>query len=434
MSCFTGPTGPTGSTGPSGSTGPTGQGFTGPTGTTGPTGGLGPTGMAGSATSTGPTGPTGPAGGPTGPTGNTGPTGGAGNTGPTGAASNVTGPTGPTGSVGDPGRIAAIAVAEANITPLSGIANVADAVPLDTAGRGVLLAGQATPTENGPWIIQAGAWTRPPQLPTGASANGVQVWVTGGGRGVDTVWVCDSAPGSDVVDTNNLTWRSREPENNIRFLRWGDDDFFSALTSTPGWLFTGGTNSQANDADGIGVTELLAPVSATGQTFATGYSFNLGLSGGVFTLSTSGFLWMSLRFKLRQIADGTNQFEGRWGLGNVFSGDPTMGIYFSHNGNLASKIQFNMANSGAKTTTPTLVDMVAETFYHGEVRMSPADPGQAYVYLDGVFQFKTGFDLPTGLIGPYWGTRKFVGSLQPANRMDWHKIFYKFPANRTTIG
>jgi hypothetical protein len=217
-------------------------------------------------------------------------------------------------------------------------------------------------------------------------------------------------------------------------LRWGDDDFFNASTGTPGWLFTGGSNRQVNDADGVGVTEIVAPVSATGQVAATLYTFTLALiCGGIFVLSTNGYFWMSLRFKLPSLASESEGFEGRWGLGNVVSGDPTQSMYFSHDANASSKIQFNMANGGAPTTTPTNVDMVADTWYHGEARMSPSDPGQIYVYIDGDFQFKTSTNRPTNLLGPYWAIRKQFGAGQPTSRMDWHKGNYKFPSNRVLL-
>jgi hypothetical protein len=259
--------------------------------------------------------------------------------------------------------------------------------------------------------------------------------VTNGGRGVDTVWICDSPSGSDIVDTDSLSWRSRDPENNIRFFRWGDDDFFSPQTGTPaGWVFTGGTNRQINDPDGIGVTEIIAPATAAGQTAATLYTFTLGLiCGGTIKLDTAGYFWMSLRFKQSVLSDGTTTFETRWGLANILSGDPTEGMWFSNDANSSSKIKFNMATGGVTTSTPTTVDMSVDTFVHGEARYSPADPGQVYVYINGVFQFKTSAHFPTELIGPFWQIKKALGAGQPTSRMDWHKGNYRLPLPRVAL-
>jgi len=350
----------------------------------------------------------------------------------------VTGPTGTTGPTGDSGNLAAAAVSQTNVT-ISGLAEVADTVPLTSAGMVVLLAGQTAPIENGPWVVAAGAWSRPSVFATGSSANGVQVWVTGGARGVDTLWVCDSPVGSDVVDTNSLSFRSRGPESNIRFFRWGDEDFFNAFISANGWTTTtvgggGATGRMINDADGVGVAELLAGTSSTGQAALTRYAFTLALiAGGIVALDPAGYFWMSIRFKVPVHSDGTNTFEERWGLGDVQSGDPNNAMYFMQDNNSSTKIQFVMVSGGVKTTTPTTVDLAEDTFYHGEARFSPADPGEVYVYVDGVFQFKTSSNFPTEPIGPYIATRKTAGSLSPSNRFDWHKGAYRFPSQRVLL-
>jgi hypothetical protein len=258
--------------------------------------------------------------------------------------------------------------------------------------------------------------------------------VTGGGRGIDTVWVCDSPSGSDIVDTSSLSWHSRDPETNVRFFSWGEDDFFSFSPATPGWTSTGGTFRQINDSDGIGVAELVAPAAATGQAFATRYTFTLALiAGGIVRLETTGYFWMSLRFKLSILSGEVTTFDSRWGLANVQSNDPTEGLWFSNDASVSSKIQFNMATGGVTTTTPTTVDMPVDTFVHGEARYSPADPGQVYVYVDGAFQFKTNQHFPSALVGPYWGIRKTFGAGQPTTRMDWHKGNYRLPTQRVLL-
>lgn len=100
----------------------------------------------------------------------------------------------------------AVAVATANQATMSGTAQTVDGVALNTVGMRVLLTAQTTATQNGLWVVQSGAWTRPTDFATGSGAAQSYVLVTGGTANAGSSYFCTNATGSDVVDTANLTW------------------------------------------------------------------------------------------------------------------------------------------------------------------------------------------------------------------------------------
>jgi hypothetical protein len=101
----------------------------------------------------------------------------------------------------------ALAVATANQT-LSGVPSPVDGVTLIADDR-ILLTGQSTASQNGLWVIKAGAWERPEDFDTGASAAGSNVWIDQGTTYQDTKWECTTNEGSDVIDTNDLAFTQR---------------------------------------------------------------------------------------------------------------------------------------------------------------------------------------------------------------------------------
>ena len=72
------------------------------------------------------------------------------------------------------------------------------------AGDQVLLTAQTTPSENGPWIVAAGAWTRPADFATGSVHLGRAIVVSGGTL-AGSVWTLNTtAP--VTVGTTAQTW------------------------------------------------------------------------------------------------------------------------------------------------------------------------------------------------------------------------------------
>jgi hypothetical protein len=95
-------------------------------------------------------------------------------------------------------------VATTNIASLSGLATTIDGVLQSTDSKRVLLTAQTTQTQNGPWEVHSGAWTRPPDFAAGSDAAAAFFFVQRGSVYADTGWVCTENSGSAVVDTNNI--------------------------------------------------------------------------------------------------------------------------------------------------------------------------------------------------------------------------------------
>lgn len=140
----------------------------------------------------------------------------------------------------------ALSVATANQT-LSGVPSPIDGVTLVADDR-ILLTGQTTSSENGLWIIKAGTWVRPEDFAAGASASGSQIWVDQGTSYQDTMWECTTNEGSDIIDTNDLSFTQR-PVGEV--LSSGTGLTKSGTTLHIGNGATGNVNGIARAADDI---------------------------------------------------------------------------------------------------------------------------------------------------------------------------------------
>jgi hypothetical protein len=113
-------------------------------------------------------------------------------------------------------------VATSNLA-LSGLQTV-DGYTLLVGDR-ILLVGQSTPSQNGPWIAASGAWARPADFVSGASIGPRLVYVITGTLNANTFWSMNNV--ADVtVDTSAITWVRVPP------LLTGD------VTSTPAGVTT----------------------------------------------------------------------------------------------------------------------------------------------------------------------------------------------------
>lgn len=97
---------------------------------------------------------------------------------------------------------AVTAVATTNIATLSGLPTV-DGITF-TVGQRLLLTGQNTPSQNGPWVVGSGAWTRP--VTEGATAEldlGAMWFVEQGTANAATQWRMTNT-GAIVVATTSI--------------------------------------------------------------------------------------------------------------------------------------------------------------------------------------------------------------------------------------
>ncbi|TXG80174.1 MAG: hypothetical protein E6R13_08615 [Spirochaetes bacterium] len=96
------------------------------------------------------------------------------------------------------------AIATTNVASLSGPQTI-DGVSL-VAGDRVLLTTQTTSTQDGIYVVAAGAWSRATDFAIGSTVAGAFMFVEEGTAYADTGWVCTNNKGSDVVGTNDLSF------------------------------------------------------------------------------------------------------------------------------------------------------------------------------------------------------------------------------------
>lgn len=157
-------------------------------------------------------------------------------------------------------------VATTNVATLSGVATTIDGVTA-TAGMRVLLTAQTTGSQNGPWVVNSGAWTRPLDYPAGGTASpNIAYFVSQGTARHDTGWTL-STDAAVTVDTTATAW--------TQFTGLGEVTAGNGLTKSADTI-----SAQAADgsitvtAGGIAVTNPVAygspGASAVGDTAADG--------------------------------------------------------------------------------------------------------------------------------------------------------------------
>jgi hypothetical protein len=96
-------------------------------------------------------------------------------------------------------------VATTNIVVATGGLQTVDSV-VTVAGDRILLTGQTTTTENGIWVVAAGAWTRAADLAAGTSVIGLSVIVMAGTLHAASEWLQTNIV-AVVVGTTAVTWQ-----------------------------------------------------------------------------------------------------------------------------------------------------------------------------------------------------------------------------------
>lgn len=158
----------------------------------------------------------------------------------------------------------AVVVAAANIT-LSGTQTI-DGVAV-TAGQVVLAVAQTTASQNGPWVVAAGAWTRPTNFASGGTVHpGAYLLIDNGTSYKGHGFILTGA--SDItVDTTSQTWQE--------FTGAGD------LSATSPVVITGNV---------ISLTTVPVAKGGTGGTDAATAKTNLGFTTKYVTSIGNGTL------------------------------------------------------------------------------------------------------------------------------------------------
>lgn len=99
-------------------------------------------------------------------------------------------------------KASVICATTANIT-LSGTQTI-DGVAV-VAGNRVLVKNQSTDSQNGIYIVAAGAWARALDMDTWAEVPNAYTWVEQGTTQADTGWVCTANQGG-TLDTTTINW------------------------------------------------------------------------------------------------------------------------------------------------------------------------------------------------------------------------------------
>ena len=181
----------------------------------------------------------------------------------------------------------AAAVATSPITGLTGLAKTIDGVAIDQANMTVLLVAQADAKDNGWWLSQSGAWTRPANFANGESADGSFGFVDQNGTSFGgSSWWCDTV--GATVGTSNLTF--------LQFNGLADVNAGDGLTKTGNTLNVGanGDGSIVVNSDNIQV----GVINATQHGTLVGGDLHELVSD-----STAGFMAPAEHTKLAGVAN-----------------------------------------------------------------------------------------------------------------------------------
>lgn len=202
-----------------------------------------------------------------------------------------------------------------NIASLSGTTTVDTSVSLIVNDR-VLLTGQSTASENGVWVVKAGAWVRPEDFAIDQSASSVFVQIQEGTVHADETWHCTNNEGAGIIDTDLLTFveqgggggggvanlqEAYEGGNTIAVTS-GEGDLAVTLTSADftvdganGVLFGGSTplatfnvDTGLMSLDSTDTTNLTMTANNAADRVLTIASTNAGAGNGLLAMSSDG--------------------------------------------------------------------------------------------------------------------------------------------------
>ncbi len=148
------------------------------------------------------------------------------------------------------------------------------------AGDRILLLGQTTASQNGIWLAQSGAWTRPTDFATGTNQAGAYVFVEGGTTNGGSGWTIASTA-AVTVDTTSETW--------TQFSGAGEITVAGGLVKTGNQISipagglpiaNGGTGSTTAAGARAALGTLSGYSALFGDGAATSYNINHGLNAG----------------------------------------------------------------------------------------------------------------------------------------------------------
>ena len=269
-------------------------------------------------------------------------------------------------------------VSVANIASLNGVLGSTDGIVLG-AGQLILLTAQSTQSQNGPWVISAGAWSRPPWYASGSSTQAHfedTIYVVDGSAYANSTWKLTTS-GTITIDINTTTWAQvtngisagtppAGSAGNVQFnsgSSFGADPLFTYNTGS-GNLFLGGTGTNGSLSGGL--------VGAT----ATGTTLTISGGAGGATSGTGGTL----------ILNGGSSVSGNPGGVQIYGGTPgTNGVGSGVSISVATNTNTNANGSGIFITSGQSIGNASKT--SGVIRLtSPVGTGGA---LSGIIALNT---------------------------------------------
>ena len=180
-------------------------------------------------------------------------------------------------------KYSVVAMSTSNLA-LTG-AQTVDGIALVATNR-VLLTGQTTASQNGIWVVQTGAWTRPTDFATGSTQIGTYVFVEVGTANSSSGWI-ENGSTSVIVDTTAQTWTQFSGAGEIIAGTGITKTGNTIALTTPVAVGNGGTGTSSSTGTGSVVlsnspslvTPALGIPSAVTLTNATGLSLTTGVTG-----------------------------------------------------------------------------------------------------------------------------------------------------------
>jgi hypothetical protein len=195
-------------------------------------------------------------------------------------------------------------VAVANVTPLSGVQNF-DGVTA-AAGDVVLLTGQTTAAQNGPWVQAAGAWTRPAFWSAASSQRPALFFITEGTTYDNTKWTT-TTNGLITVDTTSVTITQ--------------DTSGTSYTNGSGLSLTGNTfavkNGNGISFDGSQNVQVVGNATALISVTASGVGLTNGTAAQfpVMNAGATAPVWVSMSGDVSIAASGAATVNNTAGTG-----------------------------------------------------------------------------------------------------------------------
>lgn len=196
-------------------------------------------------------------------------------------------------AAGIAGKAAVVAVATTNIATLSGLTTTVDGVALNTAGERVLLTAQTTASQNGPWVVSSGAWTRPTTDSNNELETGAMWLVEQGTVNAASQWWLNS-PVAGIVITPGTTA--------IGIVKFNASPVYTAgngLTLTAGQFSVG---------QGLGILSTAGQVAIDTSVVARKYSVTIGDGTTTSFTITHNLGTLDITVALRNISTGNLEY------------------------------------------------------------------------------------------------------------------------------